>query len=67
MRVNEGLYKRRGGMQYLRNYMHMKNVWRKQGVGNCRSMLYSDLMMTISNIIPIKMRKMLYQKILHKS
>lgn len=65
MRVNENLYKRRGGLKYLKNYIYMKNAWRKQGVGNYRTMIYSDTSMIINTFMPVKMRKFVYQFILH--
>ena len=65
MRVNEGLYKRRGGFKYLVNYVRMKNKWRKQGVGNYKSVLFSDMLMTVNVAVPRNVRKILYRKILH--
>lgn len=65
MRVNENLYKRRGGLKYLKNYIHMKNIWRKQGVGNYKTMICSDTSMLINTFMPVKMRKLVYQTFLH--
>lgn len=67
MRVGTDMYKRRGGLKYLRNYMHMKNNWRKLGVGNYSSMFLSDILMTANVFMPVKIRKYMYQKFLHKN
>lgn len=66
MRVGNDLYKRRGGLRYLNNYIHMKNHWRKEGIGNYKSMIYCDAIMVINTLIPNKIRKIIYRKILHK-
>lgn len=66
MRVSRGMYSRRGGAKYLIQYMRMKNRWRKMGVGNVKTMLLSDLYMTINVFLPVGVRKIIYQKILHK-
>lgn len=65
MRVNENLYKRRGGFKYLKNYLHMKNMWRKQGIGNYRTMICSDISMIANTFMPVKIRKGVYQFFLH--
>lgn len=66
MRVSEELYKRRGGLKYLINYVYMKNKWRKQGVGNYRTVIFSDMLMIVNITVPRGVRKFLYRKVLHK-
>lgn len=66
MRSGESLYQRRGGKKYLINYITQKNNWKKQGIGNNWTVLISDLSMAINIMLPVKLRKKLYQQILHK-
>ncbi|MDM8276949.1 glycosyltransferase [Lactobacillus gallinarum] len=65
MRVNSGIYKRRGGFKYLMNYVRMKNKWRRQGIGDYKTVLFSDMLMTMNVAVPQGVRKVLYRKILH--
>lgn len=66
MRVNEGMYNRRGklsNIKYfyrLRKFMYQKSILKKheQFVGN--------IMMTLNIIMPTKIRKTIYQHVLHK-
>lgn len=66
MRVSENMYSRRGGIKYLIQYIMMKNRWRKMGVGDLKTMLLSDLFMTLNILLPVSVRKIIYQKVLHK-
>lgn len=66
MRVNDGLYQRRGGIKYLRNYIKMKNKWRKDGVGNFKTVMISDISMIANIFMPVKVRKYIYRNYLHK-
>lgn len=65
MRVNDNLYRRRGGIEYLFQYMKMKNSWRKMGIGSMKSMIISDFVMLCNVTIPSAIRKVFYQKFLH--
>ncbi|QOY97237.1 glycosyltransferase [Leuconostoc citreum] len=65
MRVGDGLYKRRGGVDYLVRYYKLKNNARRLGVGSTRNMLYCDLIMTVNVLMPSKLREKLYKNLLH--
>lgn len=66
MRVDQGLYNRRGGIKYLFQYIALKVRWKKLGVGNFKSVLLSSISMACSVILPARLRKMIYRKILHR-
>ena len=67
MRVSSGMYSRRGGMDFLKTYIKMKRKWRQMGVGNHKSELTSNVVMTVNTLLPDRARKFVYQKILHKN
>lgn len=66
MRSGDSQYRRRGGTKYLISYMKMKNQWRRQGVGNHKTVAISDISMIVNTIMSAKMRKYIYQHILHR-
>ena len=66
MRVNEGMYRRRGGVKFLCTYIRMKNKWRSMGVGTYKTTIISDSVMLVNTLLPEGLRKILYQKLLHK-
>lgn len=66
MRSGESLYRRRGGLKYLREYINKKKDWKKEGIGNSFTVLISDVSMIINIILPVSLRKRLYQRVLHK-
>lgn len=66
MRVNNNMYRRRGGVKYLYTYIKQKNIWKCQGIGSNWTVILSSLAMFGSSLFPVSIRKALYQKILHK-
>ena len=66
MRVDQGLYSRRGGIKYLLQYITMKIQWKKLGVGDTKSVLLSIIFMTCNTVFPTWLRKIIYRKILHR-
>ncbi|MCC4424767.1 glycosyltransferase [Limosilactobacillus reuteri] len=67
MRVDSGLYSRRGGKRYLLSYIKMKNTWRKMGIGTVKTMIISDISMLLNVLLPVSFRKLIYQKFLHRN
>ena len=66
MRVDEGMYSRRGkssNIKYI--YKLRKFLWKKKII-SFNEKIMGDFMMTINIIIPSKIRKIIYQKVLHK-
>lgn len=66
MRVGNGMYERRGGLDYLSSYIKQKKAWKREGIGNSKTVLVSIFAMIGSTIVPVAVRKYLYQKFLHK-
>ena len=66
MRVGNGMYKRRGGMKYLNTYLRQKRIWKGQGIGTNTTVFLSSIAMMGNILFPSSVRKILYQKILHK-
>lgn len=66
MRVGNGMYKRRGGIRYLKAYIKQKAAWKNQGIGSNKTVVFSSIAMMGSIIFPTSLRKLLYQRILHK-
>ncbi|MCD7133704.1 glycosyltransferase [Limosilactobacillus rudii] len=66
MRVNKQMYKRRGGVKYLCQYILMKWKWYKMGIGNIKSLVLSDVLMTGNIILPVNIRRLVYSLFLRK-
>lgn len=66
MRVGSGMYSRRGGIKFLVLYLQMKNKWRKMGVGDKRTEVVSDVIMTVNTLMPNFLRKLIYRRLIHK-
>ncbi len=66
MRVENDLYSRRGGIDYLKRYYKLKAISRKLGVGNFWDEMYCDFLMTMNVLAPIWIRKFAYRMVLHR-
>lgn len=66
MRVDNDMYKRRGGFKYLWTYIKKKREWTRRGIGSSKTVTLSSLAMLGSILFPVTLRKVLYQKFLHK-
>ncbi|KRM29060.1 hypothetical protein FD32_GL001542 [Limosilactobacillus panis DSM 6035] len=66
MRVDNNMYKRRGGIKYLHTYIKQKKIWKHKGIGTNRTVVISSLAMIGNAIFPVLLRKILYQRLLHK-
>ena len=66
MRVDKNLYSRRGGLNYLLQYIKLKIRWRRLGIGDVQSVIVSCISMIVSSIIPTALRKVIYQRVLHR-
>lgn len=67
MRVGDGLYARRGGKGYLKNYTVIKYQAYQLKVINLIQFLIGTLIMSIHVNAPIFIKKWLYTKLLHKN
>lgn len=66
MRVNNQMYKRRGGLQYLLQYTFLKWKWYKMGVGTITSVIFSVILMASNVILPVSIRKLVYSSLLRE-
>jgi len=66
MRVENDLYARRGGIDYLKRYYRLKAISRKLGIGNFWDVMYCDLLMTMNVLAPIWIRKFAYRLLMHR-
>lgn len=66
MRVDGGMYSRRGGWSYLRQYYQLKKIMAKKHQITLQQRLISDVAMTVNVCVPTKVRKILYTKVLHR-
>ena len=65
MRVDEGMYTRRGKIKNIKYFYKLRSFLRRQGIINRQEEYVGDALMTINIIIPTKLRKIIYQKLLH--
>lgn len=66
MRVDEGLYNRRGKFSNIVYFYKLRRYLREHSFVNRFEEILGDLIVTINIIIPSKVRKYIYQKALHK-
>ena len=66
MRAGQDMYKRRGGLLYIRCIFRFKNNLRKLGYINMARFLFSSTARSIVSIIPTGLRTFIYAKILRK-
>lgn len=65
MRVDDGMYSRRGKFNNIQYFYKLRKFLKKKKLISLKSELVGDLIMTINIIIPSNLRKKLYQYILH--
>lgn len=66
MRVDNGLYARRGGLQYLKHISSFHKKLYQIGFCNRQEYVASVFVYTVSCLIPAQVRRQLYQKVLRK-
>lgn len=66
MRVDEGLYNRRGKISNIKYFFHLRKFMYKKGVLKHYEQFMGNIMMLLNIIMPSKLRKLIYQKALHK-
>lgn len=66
MRVGDGMYSRRGGWKYLKQYYRLRNEFYRRGSISMITALWGDVLMTANTMVPTFIRQYLYQNILHK-
>lgn len=66
MRVDEGLYNRRGKVSNIRYFFILRNIMYQNGLVKKNEKLIGDILMTMNIVVPNKVRKVIYQKLIHK-
>ena len=66
MRVGEGMYSRRGGKGYLKNYTSVKYNAYKLDVINFVQFIFGVSIMSVHVSLPVSVKKIIYTKLLHK-
>lgn len=67
MRVDNGMYERRGSLENLRYIFKLRQYLYHNHIVNRNEEIIGILIMLMSLVIPSSLRKMLYQKFLHRS
>lgn len=67
MRVDEGMYQRRGKISNIKYFYRLRNFLYKHNILNWREKIMGDWLMTLNILIPGCLRKYIYQHVLHKS
>lgn len=67
MRVDEGMYARRGRIGNIKYFYRLRGYLRRKKIISPFEELIGDIMMTSNIIIPSLIRKLLYQKVLHNN
>lgn len=65
MRVDSGMYSRRGKFSNIRYFYQLRNYLLRKGLVTRREELIGDILMTVNIIVPGSIRKLVYKKILH--
>jgi glycosyltransferase involved in cell wall biosynthesis len=66
MRADDGIYSRRGGFIYLKNYIKLRKLHQQWGLITPTQRLKSEIIIAINSIIPGFLRKILYNNLIHK-
>lgn len=66
MRVDSGMYDRRGNTKNIFYFIKLRNLLFKKGVIPLSQLLFGDVVVIINIFIPSKLRKIIYQNFLHK-
>lgn len=66
MRVDEGMYQRRGKLSNIRYFYALRNFLYNHNIINWHEKLMGDWIMTLNILIPGWARKIVYQHVLHK-
>ena len=65
MRVDEGMYQRRGKISNIKYFYHLRKFLYKHRILTWQERIVGDCLMTANIITPTWLRKIIYQKLLH--
>lgn len=66
MRVDTGMYCRRGDKENLKYILKLRRMLRKKGLINYSEQLLGNVVMVGNNLVPESFRKFIYKNVLHK-
>lgn len=66
MRVDAGMYKRRGDLQNFKQIFELRRVLRKKKFLTIYEEVIGDIAMILNLVIPTKLRMFIYKNVLHK-
>lgn len=66
MRVDDGMYKRRGRVKNIKLFYALRSFMYRKDLINLKEMILGDFIVTVNIIIPGWLRKIIYQRVLHK-
>lgn len=66
MRVDAGMYDRRGSFQNIKQVFELRKLLRKSHLINIRDQYIGDGIMMVNTLIPSKLREYIYKKTLHR-
>ncbi|MDM8260094.1 glycosyltransferase [Limosilactobacillus vaginalis] len=67
MRVDKGIYSRRGRLSNIKYFYSLRNFLRRKKIINSYEEIVGDIIVTVNIILPSIVRKTIYQNILHKN
>lgn len=67
MRVDEGMYQRRGKLSNIRYFYRLRNFLYMHNILSWREKIEGNLLMTLNVLMPGSLRKIIYQNVLHKN
>ena len=65
MRVDNGMYSRRGKFSNIKYFFRLRKFLKKQQIITFHEQIIGNFLMTLNIIMPSNIRKLLYQKVLH--
>lgn len=66
MRIDNGLYSRRGGLVYFFRYLKLRFSLKREAIINNKEMINGDFLMLINILLPVKIRQYIYKRFLRK-
>ena len=66
MRIDDGLYSRRGGLVYFFRYLKLRSRLKREDIINNKEMINGDFLMLVNILLPVKIRQYVYGKFLRK-
>lgn len=66
MRVDNGLYSRRGNLNNIKYVCRLRQYLCKEGLINFNEKIIGDIAMLLNIVLPTRIRKIIYQKVMHK-